>query len=93
MTVSLETLRAAYKATEALFHGAIEAEFPGRTEWDWYRACSHMEGENVRRNDDTTHDAAMYASATIKAAWDRFMADLHAFYRARDGEGGVLGGR
>jgi hypothetical protein len=90
---NLEALRDTYKASESAFHAVIEAEFPGRDEWDWYRACAHMDGDNVRRNDDTTDDAAMASSPAIKAAWDVYIADLHGFYRARDGEHGVLGGR
>lgn len=45
--------------------------------WDYYRAVEC--GQHVPQS---VHDAA-----------DASLAAIHAFYRARDGEGGFLGGR
>ncbi|KQO69519.1 hypothetical protein ASF22_02610 [Methylobacterium sp. Leaf87] len=93
MTVSLQDLRTTYQAAEAQFHAAIATAFPGYDEWHYFRACSHVAGDNCRRNDDTSRDAELAAHPIIESAWQDFIAKLHAFYRARDGEGGVLGGR
>ena len=73
------------------FDGAIAEAFPGMNEWHWYRATSAMRGESTRRNEDQSHDAALAADATIRAAHDEYIKLLLAFYRARDGEHGVLG--
>lgn len=90
---TLAALRAAFEVAEASLLATIDREFPGRNDWDWLRAVAHMDGENTRRNDDTSDDAALAGSPAIRAAWDDYMVKLHAFYLARDGKGGVLGGR
>ena len=71
----------------------VAEKFPGRTKWDWSRACAATRGENVRRNDDQSDDAALAADTDLRAAHDAYIAALHAFYAARDGAGGFLGGR
>ncbi len=71
----------------------IESKVPGATIWHWYRACSAMRGENTRSNVDTSHDMARASDEQIQDAFDSYITKLHAFYRARDGEHGVLGGK
>lgn len=89
----IEALRSAYRKAKEDFDDTVSREFPGCNEWDWLRAVAHINGDNCRRNDDTSNDKAMAESQTIRAAWDNYMHHLHTFYRARDGEYGVLGGR
>lgn len=93
MSTSLPELRTAWEAKHKAFQDLIASKFPGCDEWWWYRALSAVRGENGRRNDDTQWDAALAADAEIKEAHDAYIKALHVFYRARDGEGGVLGGR
>jgi hypothetical protein len=90
---NLAQLRASHESAYAAFNAAIAAAFPGYDEWHYFRACSAIAGENCRRNDDTSHDAELAAHPGIDAAWSDYRDKLHAYYRARDGEGGVLGGR
>ncbi len=89
----LAALRTATDSARASFEAAIARNFPGADEWQWQRAVAHIAGENVRRNDDTSCDAALAGCVDIGAAWDCYMTALHAFYLARDGAGGVLGSR
>lgn len=84
---TLTDLRDRYTCLHAGFLATIDREFPGRGEWDWYRALQ----QGGRRNTDTSDDDALAASETIRAAHDAFIKALHEFYRARDGERGVLG--
>ena len=88
----LADLRADFALKRQLWLDLIPAKFPGRESWDWLRACAAARGENVRRNDDTSQDAAMAEDSDIRAAHDAYISAVHAFYRARDGEGGFLGG-
>lgn len=90
---SLTKLRDAATTARESMQSLVASKFPGCTEWHWYRALSAIKGENGRRNDDTTNDAALAADADIRAAHDEYIRLLHVFYRARDGEHGVLGGR
>lgn len=90
---SLGELRLAWTRAETAFEALLSARFPGATKWDWYRAVAASRGENCRRNKDTSRDEAMAADPEITAAHDEFIRSLHVFYRARDGEHGVLGGR
>lgn len=89
----LAALKAAADAAHAAFTGTVDRLFPGATEWHWLRAVSHIGGEAVRRNDDTSKDTALAASAEIRAAWDAYLGALHAYYSLRDGPNGFLGGR
>ena len=75
------------------FERLVAAKFPGRDHWHWTRACAAIRGDNVRRNDDQSDDVALADDAEIRAAWETYTGALHAFYRARDGERGFLGGR
>jgi hypothetical protein len=88
---TLQTLRTAHEAAYADLLALIDRKFPGAAIWNWYRALLAVKGENGRRNDDTSHDVAMAADTDIKAAHDEYIRLLHVFYRARDGEHGVLG--
>lgn len=91
--VDLEELRQNASESLEVFQTLIYERFPGMDEYHWYRAISATNGENVRRNDDQSSDAAMAADLDIKAAHDEHIRLLHIYYRARDGEHGVLGGR
>jgi hypothetical protein len=93
MLETLSTLRSAQEAAYASLLSLIARKHPKQTIWHWYRACSALRGENLRRNDDTTHDAAMAHDAEIHAAHVDYIEKLHAFYSLRDGPNGVLGGR
>ena len=62
-------------------------------EWTWFRAVDAMKGHAGRRNEDTSRDDELAADPDVRAAHDEYIRRLHAFYLARDGEGGVLGGR
>lgn len=90
---NLAKLKAAADEKHAAFLATIATHFPGRAAADWYRAVAAIRGENVRRNDDTREDAALDACAPIREAHDAYIEAIHAFYRARDGEGGFLGSR
>lgn len=89
--MSLQTLHQSADQAE----GAFEAECSklGTDRWTWYRACAAIDGENIHRNDDTSRDAELAGSDVLRAARDTWMAKLHVFYLARDGEHGFLGGR
>lgn len=93
MTANIYALR--FEADELLakFHAALQKAFPGRSEWDWKRAVAAAAGQSARRNDDTTQDEALASDPEIKAAWDAYITALHAYYRARFGDNGVLGGK
>lgn len=56
---NLGVLRTQAENLHTAFEALVAAKFPGAGKWHWFRACSHIRGENVRRNDDTSHDAAM----------------------------------
>jgi hypothetical protein len=91
--IDLEALHKNAETLERAFQDLIARKFPGRDEWDWLRACGAVRGDNIRRNDDTSQDAALAADADLEAAYGKYLDALHKFYRARDGERGVLGGR
>ena len=90
---AIDALREHADCLRSRFLGTIERRFPSRTQWDWFRALSAAKGEDCRRNVDTSDDAALAADAALETAWRAYIAALHAFYRARDGENGVLGSR
>lgn len=73
----LATLRAAADAACAAFDTACRGSFADRR-WGYYRA---VEGDGRGVTD------AMHAAA------DAYLAALHTFYLARDGERGFLGAR
>ena len=89
----LAKLRIAFEFANAEFERMLHDRFPGADRWTWYRAFAAIKGENCRRNDDTSRDAELAADRDIAAAHDEYIRLLHVFYRARDGAGGVLGGR
>jgi hypothetical protein len=90
---SLAELRCAFEFANAEFERILRDRFPGADRWTWYRALAASKGADCRRNEDTTRDAALSADKDISAAHDEYIRLLHVFYRARDGERGVLGGR
>ena len=90
---NLSELRSAQETSYADLLNLIARKFPDATIWHWYRACSAIKGEIGRRNEDQSDDAAMAADEQIDRAFESYLTKLHAFYRARDGEHGVLGGR
>lgn len=59
--------------------------------WHWYRARAAMDGHVGRLNDDTSFDQALASSESIQQAHEAYIKATHAFYMARDGEGGFLG--
>ena len=91
--MQLNTARSEFEQKHKVFETLVAERFPGNDEWHWLRAVAHINGDNCRRNDDTSQDAAMAADADIRAAWDAYIKALHAFYLLRDGPNGVLGGR
>ena len=91
--MNLSTLKSDFEGKRQLWRDLVSTKFPGRGEWAWQRAVAAVRGENVRRNDDTSQDEAMAADVEIRAAHDAYISALHVFYRARDGEGGFLGGK
>jgi len=93
LSPELASLRTAHENAFASLETLIARKFPGASIWNWYRACSAIKGECAARNDDQTHDAALAADEEIDVAFERYLTLLHTFYRARDGEHGVLGGR
>jgi hypothetical protein len=90
---TLTALRDAYEAADAAFELRLRVRFPGLTRWHWYRALAAIRGENCRRNDDQSNDETLAADCVLKAQHNEYIRLLHVFYRARDGEHGVLGGR
>lgn len=90
---SLAQLKASYEAAHSALNNTIAAAFPGMDEWHWLRAVAHIEGDNCRRNDDTSNDEALASDQDIRAAWDNYITKLHAFYSLRDGPDGFLGSR
>ena len=91
--MNLLPLRQAYQDADDAFTRLLADRFPGADRWTWYRALAAVAGENVRRNDDTSRDAALAADLDLMAAHDEYIRLLHVFYRARDGENGFLGAR
>lgn len=89
MPNTLTALRAAADAAYHLFLASVETVAAGVTEYDWYRALP--DSGTTRKNDDRRNDAALAGSAAIRAAHDAYIRELHAYYLARDGEGGFLG--
>ena len=69
-----------------------ECEKANCDKWTWYRARAAIAGHIGRKNDDTSRDVELSGNEAIKSAHDNYIKALHVFYRARDGEGGVLGG-
>ena len=88
---TLNVLRLEANEKRFAFEALVPAKFPGLNHWHWHRALAAIRGENVRRNDDQSQDAALAADSEIKAASDSYLTALHAYYRARDGENGFLG--
>ena len=87
--MNLAPLKSDFEAKRQLWRDLVSTKFPGRGEWDWQRAVAAVRGENVRRNDDTSQDAAMAADVEIRAA--RLTAAAHKFgecnlYLGDDGE-------
>ena len=75
------------------FEALVSAKHPGRDQWDWYRALEHAKPNPIgRANPDRSRDAELVADRELAKAHDAYIAALHAYYRARDGEHGVLGG-
>lgn len=93
LSPTLADLRAAHESAKASLDALVSRKFTGATVWNWYRALHAVKGELGRRNDDTSDDLALAADADIKASHDEYIRLLYVFYSARDGAGGVLGGR
>lgn len=59
----------------------IQSQFPGKSEWDWFRALKSYEDS----------DPALAASLEIRNAYDYYIKVLQTFYAKRDGLNGFLG--
>lgn len=91
---TLSEKRLAFQAAYSAFTLHLHVNFPGAETWDWFRALDAVNRQSGgRRNDDTSRDAALAGDAALKSKYDEYIRLLHAFYLARDGEGGVLGAR
>lgn len=86
-------LRSTHERLKVEFQATVRAIAPHLTEFDWYRARAAQRGELGRHNDDKTFDVELSESAAIESAHDAYIRALHAFYEARDGASGFLGGR
>lgn len=89
----LGQLRADAAMLRIVWLDLIDHKFPGCDEWTWFRALSAIKGDNCRRNEDTSQDAALAADQEIEQTYAMYIKALHRFYKARDGERGFLGGR
>ena len=79
--------------TRVHFETLVFARHLGCDKWDWYRAVEHAKPNPIGRpNTDRSRDAALAGDRELASAHDAYIAALHAYYRARDGEHGVLGG-
>lgn len=90
--MKLAAMRQDFEAAHTAFKTLL-AERYGVDDFTWYRADAAINGQNCRRNEDTSRDAELAADKDVYAAHEEYLRLLHAFYLARDGEGGVLGGR
>jgi hypothetical protein len=85
---NLNEMRRSWEEKRAAFIAAIKAIDPSLEDYHWFRALSNVKGDgNLRKNDDQTYDNALANSTEIERAFDDYILALHAFYRARDGEG------
>lgn len=84
----INDLREVATNAERIFETVLREKYPRADKFTWYRAC---EAERLGRADE--FDRKMATNVQICAAHDAYIDALHAFYRARDGEHGVLGGR
>lgn len=89
----LKEIRATAETAQAHFENTVASLFPGADKWHWFRALARINGGIGRHNDDTSRDEDLAASSEIREAHDAYTTAIHAFYLARDGEHGVLGGR
>lgn len=86
--MSLAQMRAATEEAKTAFDNRLRSLWSGADEYDWHRAmdpslpnrCLPEDAYNCLSKDDG-----------LLNLWDDFIAKLHDFYHARDGEGGVLG--
>jgi len=85
---SLQELKAKSDKLQAAWLTAIKKVVPGATEWDWHHSIDPVKSNMKRPKADY---AKLKASKAIKDAHKKFIKALHAFYVARDGDGGVLG--
>lgn len=73
------------------FRNRIKEVHPSLDEEHWYRALEAIRGGPGRHNDDKRFDETLASSGTIREANNAYLAALHKFYQARDGETGFLG--
>lgn len=74
------------------FEALVVSKHPGFDKWDWYRALDHAKPNPIGRpNKDTSRDAALVTDIELAKAHDAYIGALHSYYKARDGEHGVLG--
>ncbi len=90
MAIELNALREKARLLELVFDD--ECAKVNCDKWTWYRACAAATGHVGQKNNDTSRDIELSENEIIKSAHYSYIKALHAFYKARDGEGGVLGG-
>lgn len=76
-------LRREAERAEKAFDAAVKFHRPSADRWEWYRA--HQNPETFSRE--------FGQAPEIIAAHDAYIRALHAFYFARDGANGFLGGK
>jgi hypothetical protein len=89
----LNTLKRNADEARAHFETLVASNHPGCDKWDWYRALDHAGPNPIGHpNEDTSRDAALAGDLDLASTHDAYISALHIYYRARDGEHGVLGG-
>jgi hypothetical protein len=84
----INDLREVASDAERIFETSLREKYPRADRFVWFKAC-----ELERKGAADKFDRDMANDPQIKRAYDAYIDALHTFYRARDGEGGVLGGR
>ncbi len=84
----ISDLREVASNAERIFETILRDKYPMADRFTWFRA-SEAECKGVADK----FDRDMANDSQIKLAYCVYMEALHAFYRARDGERGFLGGR
>ena len=85
---SLSLLREIASDAERKFETVLREKYPRADRFVWFRAC-----ESERNGVADRFEREMATDPDIRRAHDAYIKAIHAFYRARDGESGVLGGR
>ena len=88
----LSALRGEAERLRVAFESLVASKYPGFDQWHWFRALEHSRPNPIGRpNDDRSRDATLAADQEIACAYDAYIAALHLYCGARDGEHGFLG--